>query len=443
MLTHLLFVSLQATQTVGAHPRPVAKMVYIQNRQIKLGVDLNVGGSIAYLAPVDKPDLNVINGYDSGRQVQLSFYSGPIPFKPAGTEVSKQWEYLGWNPIQSGDAYGNSSRIVASKIERDRLYIRCIPMHWPLKNYPGECQFEVWLKLDGPTVIAKCRLLNARPDKVQYPARNQELPAVYVNAPYHHLISYTGNEPFTEGPTTEIHNRLDQEGRWAHWLGTEKWACQLDESGFGLGIYNPSAFAYNGGFYGEPGVGGASDKPTGYIAPLRNEVLDHNIQYEFKYVLILGSMEQVRGYAYAHRGRTLLPSWIFRNSRQGWNFDNGRDGGWPIRDAISCNVSEKPLLINGPDCAVPASAVSEIEVEATFKGRIDLMNLNVQTNLEPILAKPINLSLPVLTDGKRHRYTYKIGPLLQSNSLITKLQLNLKCPPGAIAEVRLSRVTIK
>ena len=156
--------------------------------------------------------MNLINTHDWGRQVQLSYYSGPVPFNPPGTRMSKAWEFIGWNPIQSGDCYGHEARVVKHTNNGRSIYVKCIPMHWPLDNIPGECECEVWLELSGPAVKARCRLTNHRPDKTQYSARHQELPAVYVNGPFYRLMTYTGERPFSGDALTRIEKRAGEPG---------------------------------------------------------------------------------------------------------------------------------------------------------------------------------------------------------------------------------------
>src|SRR4051794_15962060 len=84
---------------------------YLDNGTIRVGVDLTLGGAITYLSKSGDP-LNVINSYDWGRQVQMSFYSGPVPFSVGEKQPKPEWIHLGWNPIQSGDAFGHRARVV-------------------------------------------------------------------------------------------------------------------------------------------------------------------------------------------------------------------------------------------------------------------------------------------------------------------------------------------
>ena len=75
-------------------------MSYLDNGVIKIGINLDIGGAITYLSPSGSKE-NAINSHDWGRQIQMSFYSGPNPYQPEGTEVRESWKFLGWNPIQS------------------------------------------------------------------------------------------------------------------------------------------------------------------------------------------------------------------------------------------------------------------------------------------------------------------------------------------------------
>jgi hypothetical protein len=70
------------------------KMSFLDNGTIRLGVNLSLGGSITYLADADDK-INFINNHDRGRQIQMSFYSGPVPFTPGGKQPSKTWAGLG------------------------------------------------------------------------------------------------------------------------------------------------------------------------------------------------------------------------------------------------------------------------------------------------------------------------------------------------------------
>ena len=125
--------SLAGAADAKAEPKKFSGMSFLDNGKIRLGVNLDIGGAITYLADSTKR-VNVINSYDWGRQVQMSFYSGPNPFEPNGKKPSNHWKKLGWNPIQSGDYKGFRSKVIAHTNDKKTIYVKCIPMQWPLAS---------------------------------------------------------------------------------------------------------------------------------------------------------------------------------------------------------------------------------------------------------------------------------------------------------------------
>jgi hypothetical protein len=120
-------------------------MEYIENDRIRLGINLSIGGAVTYLSDKLNGGQNMINSFDWGRQIQMSYYSGPWPYiGPNGEQPAENWATLGWNPIQSGDAGGNQSKVTAFERRGDNaLFVRCIPMQWPhTKGVAGDCEFE-------------------------------------------------------------------------------------------------------------------------------------------------------------------------------------------------------------------------------------------------------------------------------------------------------------
>lgn len=409
----------------------VPRMSFIQDRDIRLGIDLNLGGAITYLAPVTNLAMNVINSHDWGREVQLSYYSGPVPYHPAGTTLATNWTWLGWNPIQAGDDFGFTSRVLQCKNTGHALYVRLIPMQWPLKNVPGKCECEVWLTLDGPVVRARCRLLNHRDDHTQYPARNQELPAVYVNAPYWRLFTYRGDEPFTGGALSQIHARLDRDGHWASWTATENWAALVNDSDWGLGVWNPETPAFSGGFFGSHGLGGPKDDPTGYLGPNRTEILDHNIVYDYHYELILGTVEQIRAYVCKHTGRPGALAFRFSRDRQGWYYAGAVDGGWPIRGELRIQPQKRHVQVFSRVFSRRAEAVPRLTLEAAFTpgqtNAIVFWRCLDQKVFPAVQAQ----QLKIIPDNKFHRYEVRLAASPDYRGLITQLRLDVFSAAGS------------
>ncbi len=380
-------------------------MSYIENDKIKVGVDLNLGGAITYIADV-KTKENIINNSDRGRQVQMSFYSGPVPYEPDEKKASPNWIFIGWNPIQSGDVAGNRSKILEQKNDGKSIYVKCIPMHWPLNNVPGECYFESWIKLNGNTVKVHGRLVNQRDDKTQYPARGQELPAVYTNAPYHRLVSYKGGSPFTGDTLSVIQNHNlpgTKDIQWAHWETTEHWAANVNENDYGLGVWNTDVQSFSGGYFGDESFkGGSKSSATGYIAPGNVEVLDHNIIYDYNYTLILGTLTQIRHYVYEHKKKQKLPSFKFNDTRMHWYYENTNDQGWPFKDYLAISLKNNAYMIS-PYIFWRAEDASKLKITAAYHG--DVKTARVYWRIFNKNFDEVNhIDFPVISDGKFHKY---------------------------------------
>lgn len=421
-------------------------MSYIQNEFIKVGIDLNLGGSITFIADVKKGE-NIINNHDWGRQVQMSFYSGPNPFLPNGKEPAPFWRGLGWNPIQSGDYSGKRSKVLEHKNEGNQLYVKCIPMQWPLDNEPGECTFESWIVLKGYTVEVRSRLVNNREDKTQYSARGQELPAVYTNAPYHRLISYRGGKPFTKDTISHIknHNLPKAKGiHWAYWQATEGWAANVNDDDYGLGVWNPNAQSYCGGFYGdETFKGGSKDAATGYISPLHTEILDDDITYDYNYVLILGKLDEIRDYVYKHAGKRKLPEYVFKKDRQHWILENTTDNGWPIENKLTIKLNENAALVS-PPLVWNAPEASELTFSATYptgsaqKGKVYLSRFE-----EGNFNENLSYEFDVIADGKSHEYRIPLKKSTNYNGTFSKIKILLTTTASANQTVEVKSVALK
>jgi hypothetical protein len=420
---------------------PAQGMSYIDNGQIRLGADLSLGGAITFLAHSDT-GVNLINSHDWGRQIQMSFYSGPQPFVPEGAKVDEHWKGLGWNPIQSGDCFGHRSGVVEHENDGTTLYVRCVPMHWPLENVPGECEFESWFRLEGSTVQAKSRLTNRRSDQTQYAARTQELPAAYTNGPWYKLVSYLGDEPFTGKEPTVLVDRDDGKGwPWRTFYSPEHWVALLDSDDQGLGLYLPGVCSFAGGFSGTKGQGGPEDAPTGHMTPRHVETLDHDIVYTYRYTLILGSLKEIRQYVYDHEEKT-LPHWRFAEDRQHWHCRNTTDGGWPIRDCLVVRTGPANAALVSSKTFWRAESAPVLYLQASFETEADSATVVLHPfdavddadwpqwgeTTRPPHDPPLRITFPIRGDGVRRTIEIDLAKQEDYTGVLTQLQLLL--PPG-------------
>ncbi len=406
-------------------PAEGQKMSYLSNGKIKIGIDLEQGGTITYLSAAGS-DRNIINAHDRGRQIQLSFYSGPQPYGQA----HPGWRNWPWNPIGTGDVYGHASTVLQTTNDGKTLYLKSIPLQWALDNVPGECTFETWITLEGSAAHLRCRLLNHRADKTPYGAFDQELPAVYTIGKLYRLVTYDGFQPYTGQPARKVDNAGPP---WAAWKATEHWAALLDDSGQGLGIYHPGVFSFIGGFHGPPNTGGPKDDSTGYIAPVRREILDANIAYNYDYVLILGSLDQIRSYAVAHRPKETRPDYRFAHDRLHWTYANTSDSGWPISGFLRVKLEKDDPQTIGPEQWWKAEAAPDIYIRARYHTTQTRAELFWATREQPGFAGERSIAFEIKPDGKFHTYRVHLAESPQYKGTITGLRFD-PVPSGAPGE---------
>lgn len=368
------------------------EMRWIENDHIKLGIDLKLGGAITFLSTSRHPG-NMVNNWDWGRQIQMSFYAGPEKFRVPGREVAAAWADFPWNPVQAGDHFGNSSRVIQFEQTGKSLKLTAIPMQWSLDNAPTECRIHSEIELDGPMVRLKQRLENSRSDQTFFAARDQELPAIYLTGDFNRLMAYRGNAPWQQQQLEEIRHVPGPDGfPWARFIATEGWVALVNREGYGLGVWQSGNPLFLGGVADSrtpsqkeatPDSGVASSHfPTGYIASIRPEHLDHDIDYRFQTLLVLGDLAEIRRIIGQEADRRGLPRWDFQKGRQGWTWQGPTEALKRIGEEHAVDGEIVGVMANGqihlvsPPCVWLLSQgrkiTAEIKLESPTPVRLDL-----------------------------------------------------------------------
>jgi hypothetical protein len=447
ILLLVTFVLLLSSTGFAKQNFDVSKLEFIDNGTIKLGISLDLGGAITYISN-SKDGKNIINNWDWGRQIQMSFFAYPVPYTENGQEPKDHWKHIGWNPIQAGDDFGNGSKVTAFKKTEISIYVKCIPMQWPLNNVAGECTYECWIGLKGNTVQVKARLNNARSDKTKYKAKHQELPAVYTNGEYYRLMTYKGTKPFTDDKISRIPKKTSLGFPWDYWLATENWAASVNDHDWGLGIYKPNNSLFIGGFAGKEGKGDTTDSPTGYIAPLQTEILDHNIVYTYNYSLILGSLKEIREYAVEQGKNSITPDWTFEKDRQHWSYhaakNQGVDAGWPIQGFIELNLSKQGMTAVSPPTVWQAKDAPKLYIEAAFKTEqkksIVAWTPYDGSNHNPMHTEKNSTQFDINGDGSFRTYSIHLSKVSSYKGALSYLMLRPILQPEKDAWVKIKRI---
>ncbi len=450
-LVSVLGIFVSSFMAGAAVPEKLPTMSYLDNGVIRVGVNLQMGGAITWLSKSGS-QTNLINDYDRGREVQMSDYSGPVPYLPPGKQISPTWQTLGWNPVQAGDTFGHASRIIYFHHGKRSLVIRCIPMQWPLNNVPSRCTFETWLTLARNAVDVSCVQRTFRNNPTQYPAVRQEMPALYTSSQFYRLFTYCGDKPFTGAPVTCIDpaSRIVQALHitpsglpvlWAdHSMMTENWAALVDKSSWGLGIWEPSSYSFAAAFFGHPGEGTSHSFATGYMSPRQVEIIDHNIRFAYHYVLIVGSVQTIRQYVYTHAHRMLSPVWNFNHSRRHWYYINAYDTGWPIKGRLKIALSQGAPEMIGPLTFWRASQNPVLYIKAKYinthgYGRIFWRSFHAAG-----FSTGSSLTFPIHNDGQYHLYAIRLAEAKDYHGAMIQLRVDpvsaWRGRPGAWCAVR-------
>ncbi len=366
---------------------------YIENDRVKVGFDLSIGGAVVYLEDKANKSGNMINSFDWGRQIQLSYYSGPRPFiGPNGEQPSPSWAGLGWNPIQSGDCGGYGSRVLEFEASGDKAFVKTHPMLWPHSGVPAECVFECRYQLTNNGFQLDATIINNRSDKKDYGGNSQETPALYTNAPWYKLVSYLGDKPYENEPLTVVVDKEDGKGwPWVNYYTPESWSALVNDDNFGVGVYQPFSTHTTAGFHGGDAAKGqplgTKSGPTGYIAPLETTILDWNIKRTYRATFIVGSLEEIRKTVYelAKDNYQETPEWVFASDRRNWVYSNATDEGFPIKDALRINLNPRvPAIARSPQIFWKAENAQKLEIALELKS--DDPNAPIDDELEISLS---------------------------------------------------------
>ena len=406
----------------------------------QMEVDLALGGAVTFISSKDHPG-NIINSADLGRQIQMSHYSGPWPFEVGDKKPHKAWAGLGWNPIQTGDCYMNPSKVVEVRNDGQELYLKCIPMQWPLNNVPGDCTFETWTTLEGPIIHMRYRCTNQRSDHTQYRPCPQELPAVYTISKLWRLMSYTGDKPFTQDKITHVTNDWRKPWPWTRFVATERWAALVNDDNWGLGVFKDDGGEFHGGIHGD----GRSDDPkhgsTAYVAPIHMENLDHNIVYEHRTEFVVGQLGDIRKRCNDLATKT-PPAWQFVKDRQHWTMRSATDQGFPLHGAWQIKFGDKKPRLESATRCWRAEKATAMDLELAYTGQATTARISWKRLDDDKYDAKKSLPLELNPDGKLHTYHLDLASSPEYHDLIVAVAIEPISKPRPGEEMAIKSIVL-
>lgn len=292
--------------------------IYISNENYKLGVNLLWGGALSYLEDLNSNvqavnvngniyvdsnaaerystrsisnSVNLINCNDTGRLIQQSYYGTGNSDEYEGSYYGENlWNY---NPVQGGNQYNESSKIVDLIIEENSIYIKCRPLDWAKSaEYITPSYMEATYSFVGETVAVSCRFVDFSGYSAVY--TTQEMPAFYCVEPLNTFVYYNEGTLFVEDslifwPDAGYPNFTSDEN-WAAFIG------QFEDS-FGIGVLTPGENTFLSGVFSRGNTSSsdpATESPTSYIAVVKNMLFESFNPVEYNFYITTGTTAEMR-----------------------------------------------------------------------------------------------------------------------------------------------------
>ena len=290
-VTTLLAETNQTAQTAKDLPAEAQKeksaelktgKYYIDNGKVRLGIDLDRGGSVFYFAQ-SSTKKNILNHADEGRFIQQSYYGEPDGSVWAGNP----WV---WNPIQGGGSKGRKAKVRSHVLEKESLQVVSEPVNWGGDNAMPETEMEERITLEGDVAHIHYIFRNTGENAKDHPETDHELPAVFVDADYPNMVFYDGGKPWTHDKLKSVVPGWPNE---AH-VRTEEWGAYVNDKDWGIGVYTPGSIRCTDYRYKGSGKTGPEGDSCSYFAPLRKFAIKKGMTFEYDVYLYIGTIQEIR-----------------------------------------------------------------------------------------------------------------------------------------------------
>jgi hypothetical protein len=146
---------------------------------------------------------------------------------------------------------------------------------------------------------------------------------------------------------------------------------------------------------------------AGYLAGQALEILDHNLNYEYRFELVPGFLKEIRERAALHQ-RPGLPHWRFESDRQGWSYQRVRDAGWPVQGELDLRLEENDPQLHAPPTFWKAEEAPMLEMEIAVDSR-QRQSTVFWKPLHPGSGSEGHCSFPIEPDGLFHKVRVRLA----------------------------------
>ena len=295
-----IYLRRATAEEIAAREGAADHLRYIDNGKVRLGVDMQRGGSIFYFA-LSGERRNLLNHRDEGRFIQQSYYG-----EPDGTVWNgNPWT---WNPIQGGGCDGTCAQVSSFEISDSSLHVISVPVHWAGSYLMPELEMEETVTLEDSVAHLHYIFRNNGQGATDHPTAMQEMPAVFVDYNLDHLVFYHGMHPWEHEALNDTVPGWPNES----FSRQEEWAAYMSADGSqAIGVYTPGTEKMTAYRYGQGASTGEAGDDCSYFAPLRYFAVTAGMTVEYDAYVTIGDIGQVRERFYDIHER-IDPDWRTR-----------------------------------------------------------------------------------------------------------------------------------
>ena len=154
------------------------------------------------------------------------------------------------------------------------------------------------------------------------------------------------------------------------------------------------------------------------------EILDHNIVYDYQYTLVLDSLANIRKEAYRQRPKSNLPDYRFTKDRQHWWLVNAQDIGWPVKGCWRLKIEKDDPQMIGPEGGWDANDAPSIFIRAAYRTRNQTAQLFWETADKRGFQPGQSVRLAIKPDGEFRTYEVDLSACPSYRGKIRRLRFD-------------------
>lgn len=444
---------------------PPGGIYYMENNQLRIGLNMNAGGAIWEAYHADDPNTQLVNDADYGRQWQYAYYAFPVDgYKPNGKDpADPMWSGIGYDPIQAGD-FTTPSRVLQFKEDKanNMVYFRTRPRLWGYRDIEASCYVDTWIKITGNFVEFRNICHNERVNDPQYInlPRGQDIGGAFHNGGYYEDHSNTTNQPWT-GPITAKRVLYDfpfenylpgtkhENGTWVYPdMGNNMRSLQFYTPERWTAVRNPATNRFIGLWSQSPlfnhetggreqgkweGQYGGSYVTTGTM--YLQAIMDKRQVFDYEYTYMIGGSPQImRDYAYARKDFKNVIDWDFSVRHNDWWMNNTDQAESPFDGSWYAPGDKNQMNRVSPDLAVDASKYTHIQVTMAVGGNQQKVGLSfLRRNNNGLLYDhtDVQYQFDVIADGQMRTYEIDLRTNPNYGGILYRIYLDVFGQPQA------------